>query len=260
MKKISLFAILIVMLLSFTIAGCGEMDVVEETAKEQVSDEVTEEPKGVKEVEKPEVVEEAAPTEEVEAEDEVETDKSADIIYNNGGHFLGYGDWVYYLEPNDKAMQSAQLFGNFIDYACGETTLQTYNLKTGNFNPLFTDYGYGRLWVSGDVLFVDVFNPDVEGTDKVVMYNLKTGERDYASGEKLIMGDPKCEYVVTRENYDGAYIYFVYKDGEEIGSYTEDTYGECIAIQDGYLVLEYSIDGDYSKVGFKCIDTPTSLQ
>jgi len=251
MRKIRLLAVLTVMLTCFTI-GCGtEVEEVvskEQTASvemtkntdEQISDET-------------EQTEEKEDIEEVVDEPEEVKHEILGVPQNNGGHFVGCEDWIYYIEPGDASMQKPQLFAHYLDYYCGENVLQAYNVKTGSLVPLFTDNIYGKMWISGNVLFVNAAYPDDEVSSKVLMYELVTKEQTSAEGNQLLKGDEFGTYVLTISYSDTGNQIHVYRDGYERSTIDASDMVELVAVGEGYAVMAYYCDEEYT-IGLKSVD------
>ena len=83
------------------------------------------------------------------APEEPEETPSQTAVENNGGQFLGLGDRVYFRRYSPGALDSPQLWGDFLS-AWPEQSVPSelccYDAATGQVTSLFPDAGFGPLW------------------------------------------------------------------------------------------------------------------
>lgn len=261
MKKL-LITFMTVALTTVLLTGCGKKisDVNDKSgepaANEVIADEAEEIPEEIPEgiaednsEEKRDIAEEEpaviADEEQSEAKEAAGEAGREATVSNNGGHFLGIGDDVYYLAPGPKALETSALFGEFMDMPCGESTLIKYNTVTQDSDYVYESYCFGGLYASGNKIFIAQGDEDkTEGTVTVIAYDILDESVSEAEGMRVIGSDSKGVYAVT-EGYDnGRQELYVYKNGEFAKSISEDGLGSFIGIEEGILVASVYSEAD----------------
>lgn len=239
----------VVLLLCIALAGCGkkqeEPKLPEQTKASDVVLDTQTDSIGIEE--------------KTEATSQAEVDYQEDIeffgdISNNGGHFVGLDNMIYYIAPDEEAMHEPRLFAEYVDSCCGKSFLMAYNCETDGVETIEEGTFYGRIWFLDDKLFVNCQEPDEESySDNIAIINLSDDSVDYQENEHIIGGDSKGNYVVTMGEWEeNATTLYVYSSNQNKTRYVIKDYYSYIGLEDGYLVVAYYNDDEERIV--KCID------
>lgn len=254
MKRMKNITAMVVMLLCVAMSGCGANRTVE-TSTNEITEQVADEQEEVtvtEEIDNAQATVEEEIKEVEELTEETESSEESITVYNNGGHFVGYENKIYYISPDAEAMYATQLFAEYLDTYCGPGFLMAYNCESDSLEVLEDGNFYGKLWLSNDKLFVSLYDEESEAKNKIGIYDIIGDEVTEAKGQYLLGGDKKGEFVVTGEYTQNGYYLYVYKEGEQRLILEESGYSSFVGIEDGYLVYAYH-DEDYNR-GLKCVD------
>lgn len=136
-------------------------------------------------------------------------------VKNNGGHFVGCGDYVYYRVPQEGQLIGSNLWGEYADnYIEGGSIMTAYNTKTGETSELFPDNGFGPIYIVGDNFYL------TEMSDENGSY-VEAVSRDGAKRESVLADSVLAVYgdavVASRYNTDkGRNEYYLLRDGKEV--------------------------------------------
>lgn len=155
-----------------------------------------------------------------------------DKVLNNGNHFVQIGNRVYFRIPSAEAMNKGAVFASFLDSVPG-STLVSYDLTTGETNPVTADNGCGKLYVSNGILMVTNSMDDETKTYTMLEgIKLKTFYVYDYDGQSYLGVDPTGTYVVI-------------SDFDYLESHTRYT-----ILKDGVHHAEISCPELYDYVGF----------
>lgn len=238
MKKL-----VVLMLVSILMAGCGAVISESEISQESVSGEENQgEELSGNSAQEEFFQEECFPEEALQ-------EKAEATVFSNWKQFVKIGNTVYFHGPDALGMRVPALFGDYTGVECGETILYAYDCETGETTPLFDDHSYGEIAYSdGKLLLTEYEKAEGEeyGTDSVYTVNLDgTGFEKLCDGY-LKAADDKGIYAVTYEYFpeDQQCMLKVWKGNTLVQSLQMQAYARVYGINDTSLVYDIS---DYAN-------------
>ncbi|WP_130838068.1 hypothetical protein [Lachnoclostridium sp. Marseille-P6806] len=164
---------------------------------------------------------------------------------NNNGHFVQYGDTVYFHVPDEEAMEESSLFGEFADSDHGPTILMAYDVGTGHTKAVQNDHAWGCLTVSGNFLCFPgrAFPDSPEETIVKCGLNGETYEGKDSGNCVCFGGDRGGHYLVGwfyAEGNDTSGVWEVHlvphKDAVPMESVVLGSGAECVAVIGDQLI------------------------
>ncbi len=158
-----------------------------------------------------------------------------DRLYGNGKYFLQYDDVIYFHAPRESGMNRTALFGEYLGTECGDTSLYSYDLLSGELKKICDDHAAGPLFVSGSYLtYVNYTDGEEDYYEPVIrmidLYDLKS-IRDSETGYTFVAADENGRYgLVCR--YDKVFM---------------DTYFSVV--NNGFLQFKFNLPGYVTPVG-----------
>ena len=139
-------------------------------------------------------------------------------IENNGGNYVRVGGKVYFRKYGPAALDALAMFGEFTEdwhVTGGASEIMAYDLTTKQAETVFTDTGYGGLYVGDGWLYLQ---ERVNGANYVTRYGLD-GIQSEIIGEGKLLGLTDGGLLALEQN--DAFLF--YRDGKEIGRYASET-------------------------------------
>lgn len=194
----------------------------------------------------------AEPSEQPPAEPEI-----TEVIYNNGGYFVGVEDKVYYREYGPYSVGGIALYGDFLGHEnYGGASIKC--LENGKAEPaviVTDDEGFGKLYYCEGWLY----SHKMENYEDEVVYgiNLETKEMKTFCLGSILGGSADGRYLAVSDYADGKGRLRILKNGvpgggeyvpgdgyfSYVGS-SEDKVFLVLNKDDGKYLMQYDYDGN----------------
>ncbi len=145
-------------------------------------------------------------------------------LVNNGGHFVKYGDIVYFHAPDEAGLEATGLFGEYIDTESGTTQLMAFHTDTKKTEKVLDDHSYNGIYIAGSKMYLDQFAYDNENpTDEYCVYDIPGGFSATEFKGEMVHAAAEDGSAVVTGIFDGDHNGYILKvhmqDGKE---YTTD--------------------------------------
>ncbi len=167
-------------------------------------------------------------------------------IVNNAGHFVKYGDTVFFNTADAEHMDVATLWCEFMNQDMGGSALFGYDLKEKEPILYFYDNASGPIVISNDKLYCRVNNKTVDDPKfEVMSYNILTDEPKKLPYTELVGVSEDNEIVFCSYYKDASYCLVALKNDEVIFEADIPNFVKFLA-SDGKNLLYCATDEAYS--------------
>lgn len=223
---------------SSSVDGASEDEISEKTQDEKDEDSSSENDEEKKDENSTESEDEKAETE----NENSEADMSG--VANNNAYFIGVDGKVYFRAHNEKSLSKSVLWDNFLSSPCGESSLYSYDVKTGKLEELCTfENAVGELFYFENNIISR--SRDKKGEETLSAYSLDKGELldNMDLGAEHFAGvSDNGRYMITYDwlyNGEPAYLHVYSNMNHVIGDYETETFSGIIGMKDDILFYEY---------------------
>lgn len=179
-----------------------------------------------------------------------ENDLSAnDLVFNNGGLYVKYGDNVYYREYMDASIEKNALFGNY-GYVSNTGKNMVCLHGDGTKEVLFEDFGEGSIYICENRMILQNDNEMISEKDREI-YSVSLDGSNYSSyGKGYVFAiDEKSNLLICNDSkYGGRNLFTIeVKSGEKKPLTACDNF---VAFHEGVVYYtEMVMDDELSKMG-----------
>lgn len=128
-----------------------------------------------------------------------------DEIFNNGGNFVKYGNFIFFREYNALNFEESGLWNSFAIRPGSWSEIKKMSVKTNKINPLFKDQGFGNIYIfegreKQPVYLLNEINVESAGKEIYGVFSEGQEIETYSQGSIFALDMEREKIIVNHEN------------------------------------------------------------